>query len=41
VLRLFRARLTVAVGRDSHAREYCIENGLSFTCADADDWLNS
>lgn len=33
--------LTLTVGRDSYAKAYCIENGLNYTYADADDWLNS
>ncbi len=32
--------LTLKVGRDSYAKEYCIENGLNYS-ADANDWLNS
>ena len=32
--------LTLTVGRDSYAKEYCIENGLSYTYAGANDWLN-
>ena len=33
--------LTLTVGRDSYAKEYCIENSLTYTYADANDWLNS
>lgn len=34
-------RLTVTLGRDSYAKEYCMENGLNYTYADANDRLNS
>ena len=34
-------RLTeITVGRDSYARQYCIDNDLPYTYADANDWLN-
>ena len=32
--------LTFTVGRDSWAKQYCIDNGLSYTYPDAPDWLN-
>ena len=31
---------TLIVGRDSYAQKYCKENGLSYTCPDANDQLN-
>jgi len=33
--------LTVTVGRDSCAKDYCEANGIPYTYADANDWLNS
>ena len=30
----------IIVGRDSYAKQYCIDNGLSYTYPDANDWLN-
>ena len=33
-------RLTLTVGRDSYAKQYCIENGLKYTYPDSLDWLN-
>lgn len=30
----------ITVGRDSYARQYCIDNDLPYTYADANDWLN-
>ena len=30
---------TIIVGRDSYARQYCIDHGLPYTYADANDWL--
>ena len=32
--------LTLTVGRDSYAKQYCIENNLKYTYPDANDWLN-
>lgn len=31
--------VTLTVGRDSYARQYCIDNGLPYTYPDANDWL--
>ena len=31
--------LTITVGRDSYAAQYCRENGLQYTYPDALDWL--
>jgi hypothetical protein len=33
-------RLTITVGRDSYARQYCIDNGIKYTYTDLLDWLN-
>ena len=30
----------IIVGRDSYARQYCIDHNLPYTYADANDWLN-
>ena len=30
----------IIVGRDSYAKQYCIDNGLPYTYPDANDWLN-
>ncbi len=36
----FCVRLTEnIVGRDSYAKQYCIENNLPYTFADANNWL--
>lgn len=32
--------LTLTVGRDSYAKQYCEENGISYNYADSLDWLN-
>lgn len=32
--------LTITVGRDSFAMQYCIDNDLPYTYPDANDWLN-
>lgn len=31
----------IIVGRDSYAKQYCIDNDLPYTYADANDWLNN
>ena len=36
-----RGSLTLTVGRDSYAKEYCMKRRLDYTYADANDWLNS
>ena len=33
--------LTLTVPRDSYARQYAIDNGLSYTYPDVNDWLNA
>ncbi len=33
--------LTLTVGRDSYALQYCKENGLNYTYPDSLDWLNN
>ena len=33
--------LTVTVSRNSYAKQYCEENGIRYTYADANDWLNN
>lgn len=33
--------LTLTVGRDSYAKDYCIKNDLRYTYPDANDWLTS
>ncbi|MBR6667015.1 MAG: leucine-rich repeat domain-containing protein [Clostridia bacterium] len=33
------ALTSITVGRDSYARQYCIDNGLPYTYPDANDWL--
>lgn len=30
----------IFVGRDSYARQYCIDHDLPYTCTDANDWPN-
>ena len=30
---------SIIVGRNSYARQYCIDNGLPYTYPDANDWL--
>lgn len=30
----------IFVGRDSCAKQYCIDHGLPYTCTDANDWPN-
>ena len=32
--------MSIVVGRDSYAKQYCIDNDLPYTYADANDWLN-
>ncbi len=32
---------SIIVGRDSYARQYCIDHGYDFTYPDANDWLNN
>ena len=32
---------SIIVGRDSYAKQYCIDHDLPYTCADAIDWLNN
>lgn len=32
--------LVITVGRDSYAKQYCIDNGINYTYPDALDWLN-
>ncbi len=34
-----RSLTAITVGRDSYARQYCIDNGLPYTYHDANDWL--
>ena len=33
--------LTLTVGHDSYAEQYCIDNGLTYIYPDSLDWLNS
>ena len=33
--------VTFTVGRDSYAKQYCIDNNLPYTYPDANDWLNN
>ena len=34
------SKLVLTVGRNSYARQYCIENGLKYNYPDSFDWLN-